>query len=59
MKKVYYDAGPDKIEVGLVGEMFLGKPVPVSDEIAAMLLKKPLFKEFKEKKSEGAKDSKV
>jgi hypothetical protein len=48
MKKIYYEVGPDEICVGPVNAqiaMKRGEPTEVSDEFAASLLKKPLFKE--------------
>ena len=59
-KKIYYDAGPGEINVGPDTKQVLmkrGVPVEFDDEIAASLLKKPMFKEFTEKKSnrEGTK----
>lgn len=64
MKKIFYEHGPDEIRVGPVNNQVLlkrGEPTPVDDKIAESLLKKPMFKEFTEKKSnrEGAKDAKV
>lgn len=48
MKKVYYDAGPEQIGVGPVNRQIImrrGEPKEFDDEIAALLLKKPMFKE--------------
>ncbi len=51
MKKVYYDQGPETIEVGPKNKavkMQLGSPQEFDDETAALLLNKPMFHEFKE-----------
>ncbi len=59
MKQVYYENGPDTILVGPKNAAILmkrGEPTPVDDKIAESLLKKPMFKEFTEKKSEGKKE---
>ncbi len=60
MKQVYYENGPDEIKVGPVNSQILlkrGVPTPVDDKIAESLLKKPLFKEFTEKKSKAGKET--
>jgi hypothetical protein len=51
MKKVYYENGPDEINVGPKNKQVLmkrGEPAPLDDKIADALLAKPLFKELKE-----------
>ena len=47
MKKIYYDDGPDRIIAGIAGEFHKGISKELHDDIAALLLKKPLFKEVK------------
>jgi hypothetical protein len=50
MKNIYYEAGPDTINVGPKNAQILmtrGISVEFDDKIAAALLKKPLFKEGK------------
>jgi hypothetical protein len=50
MKKIYYEAGPDEINVGPTNnqtQMKRGVAVDFDDKIAASLLKKPMFKEGK------------
>lgn len=53
MKKVYYEAGPDKIKVGPKNaQVTLKRGVPsepLDDKFADALLKKPMFKESKGK----------
>ena len=51
MKKVYYEAGPDEINIGPVTnqtQMKRGVPVEFDDKTADSLLAKPMFKEAKD-----------
>ena len=52
MRHICYEVGPDFIEVGTVGRIERGKPVDVSEEVAAKLLKKTsiVFKDAGKKK---------
>lgn len=53
MKKIVYEIGPDRIEVGGVGIMQINVPVEVSDEKAADMLTNPMFKDAAAKKEKG------
>jgi hypothetical protein len=48
MKKLYYTEGPEIMTCGVAGEFRLGVPREVSDDLAAILLRKGRLKEFKE-----------
>lgn len=46
MKKVFYDEGPLAVTAGIAGQFQLGVPKEVEDDVADLLLKKPMWKEF-------------
>jgi hypothetical protein len=54
MKKLIYTEGPIVMTCGIAGEFRLGVPREVSDDLAAILLRKGRLKEFKETPPEGA-----
>ncbi len=49
MKKIVYEMGPERIDVGGIGIMQVNVPVEVSDEKAADLLNNPMFKDVSKK----------
>jgi hypothetical protein len=50
VKKIVYTEGPPSLNAGIAGRFILGEPRDIEDDVAALLLAKPMFKEFKPKK---------
>jgi hypothetical protein len=48
MKTLYYKEGPEIMGCGVAGQFRLGVPREVSDDLAAILLRKGRLKEFKQ-----------
>jgi hypothetical protein len=48
MKILVYTEGPEIMTCGIAGEFRIGEPREVSDDLAAILLRKGRLKEFKE-----------
>lgn len=57
MKKLIYTEGPEIMTCGVAGEFRLGVPREVSDDLAAILLRKGRLKEFKGNQPEAAQES--
>ena len=53
MKKLIYTEGPDIMTCGVAGEFRIGVPREVSDDLAAILLRKGRLKEFTEASPEN------
>ncbi len=46
MKSVYYTEGPESITAGVAGRFEIGIPKELTNEVANLLLAKPIFQEY-------------